>query len=238
MTEEYVTVDLEMTGLKTTRDRILEIGAVKIRDGQLTDTFHTFVNPHRTLSPVIVNLTGITDEMVADAPEIDTALVDFLEFAQELPLIGHGLMYDYSFLKQNAVNLNLTFERSGIDTLKIARKMLPADQKKSLASLCELYQISRRKAHRALDDAVETAELFLILRDRYGAQNPEIFQPRPLRYKVKKQSPITPVQKKDLYRLMTYHKITADVEIEHLTRSEASRMIDRINAEYGKVPKV
>lgn len=234
--ETYIAVDLEMTGLRVKRDRILEIGAVKIEGGALSGTFQTFVNPHRKLSGEVTALTGITDGMVEDAPDAGEALAKFLEFAGELPLIGHNIIYDYSFLKQCAVNHEIIFERKGIDTLKIARKLLEEPEDKSLASLCAYFGIRRKSAHRALDDAEAAAELFLILWEKYRDREPQSFIPRPLLYKVKKQGPITPAQKRDLNHLLIYHKIESDIEIDSLTRSEASRMIDRIYAEYGRVP--
>ena len=94
---ELIAVDLEMTGLQVKTDRILEIGAVRLVDGQLRDTFQTFVNPHRRIDARITELTGIRSEMVKDAPEAEEALRKFLEFAGEAPFLGHNVIYDYSF---------------------------------------------------------------------------------------------------------------------------------------------
>lgn len=234
---QYVVIDLEMTGLQVKTDRILEIGAVKIRDDEIAEEFRTFVNPHRKLGDKITELTGITSEMVEHAPEETEVMESFLEFAGELPLIGHNLMYDYSFLKQCAVNHNFTFERKGIDTLKIARKLLREPEKKSLESLCAYFHIGQEMSHRALDDARATAELFLLLKRQYQAVEPGLFVPKLLLYKVKKQGPLTPAQKRDLNHLLIYHRIESDIEIDSLTKSEASRMIDRIYAAYGRIPK-
>lgn len=158
--DAFVAVDLEMTGLKVKTDHILEIGAVKTENGRVTDTFQTLVNPHRGLDEAIVRLTGITDEMVRDAPDAEEAVRAFLSFAGELPLLGHNLMFDYSFLKQAAVNCDLPFERDGIDTLKIARKVLAEPERKSLDSLCDFFHIQRDRCHRALDDAKAACLLF------------------------------------------------------------------------------
>ena len=234
---EYVAIDLEMTGLKVTQDRILEIGAVKIRDGRMCEEFLSFVNPHRCLSREIIKLTGITDEMVADAPEIEDVLEAFLSFCKDAVLIGHNLMFDYSFLKQNIVNLGMTYERRGIDTLKLARALLPEEEKKDLASLCVRFEIDRDHCHRALDDARACAEIFLRLREQFGSENEKIFLPKPLHYKVKKRTPITLAQKRDLNHLFIYHKIVPNMDISYLSRSEASKLIDRIHKEYGRIPK-
>lgn len=235
--EEYAVIDLEMTGLRVTKDRILELGAVLISDGKITETYDQIVNPRRILPPKIVELTGITDEMTQGKPDITEALPGFLNFIGDRTLIGHNLMFDYSFLKQNAVNQSFTFERNGIDTLKIARKFLDKDQGKSLGELCEYYHISREHAHRACDDAKETAQIFLILKEQYETEDPKIFEPKVLQYKVKKQGPLTPVQKRDLLKLVELYHLKADIEIDSLTKSEASRLLDRIFQVYGRPPK-
>ncbi len=234
---EYLVVDLEMTGLKSTRDRILEIGAVIIRDGQLAETYATFVNPHIKLEDKIVELTGITNEMAESGQDISKALDEFLAFAGDRILIGHNLYFDYSFLKQAALNLNRNFERRGIDTLKIARNLLKKPEKKSLDSLCSYFHLEREHAHRALDDAIATAKLFLLLKEQYEEEQEEVFAAYPLQYKGKKQTPATPAQKRDLNSLLSYHKIKPSQEIDFLTRSEASRLLDRIYASYGRIPK-
>ena len=169
---ELIAVDLEMTGLQVKTDRILEIGAVRLVDGQLRDTFQTFVNPHRRIDARITELTGIWPEMVENAPEAEEALRKFLEFAGEAPFLGHNVIFDYSFLKQCAVNHKISLERSALDTLKIARKVLKEPEKKSLEALCGYFQIDREHAHRAVDDAKATAELFLMLQQKYQQQEP------------------------------------------------------------------
>ena len=237
MDDTFVAVDLEMTGLKVRSDRILEIGGVRVENGKIADTFQTFVNPHRRLERKIVELTGIEDEMVAEAPEEGEAVRAFLEFAGELPLLGHNLIFDYGFLKQAAVNAGFTFERRGIDTLKIARKVLKAPESKALDELCRFFRISREKKHRAVDDAEAAAELFFLLKEKYDRTEPEIFRPVQLQYRVKKQGKITPAQKRDLNHLLIYHRIEAKIEVDSMTRSEASRMIDQIYASYGRLPE-
>lgn len=232
--EEYIAVDLEMTGLRVTRDRIIEIGAVRVKNGTLTDTFSSFLNAHRRLETKITELTGITDRMLAEAPEQEEVIREFLEFAGECTLIGHNLIFDYAFLKQAAVNQGLTFERTGIDTLKLARRLLPAEQKKTLGALEEYFSLHPQRQHRALDDAMASARIYLRLKEQYGTEDPDIFMPKPLCYAVKKQPPITPPQKRDLNHLIMYHKINTNMDLDHLTRSEASRMIDQIHAKYGR----
>lgn len=231
----YVVVDLEMTGLNPAKDRILEIGAVKVEDGEITDTFHRMVNPKMKLSDEIAALTGITNEMVQMGCDCAGAVRDFVEFAEGFLLVGHNLIYDYAFLKQSAVNQGISLEKEGLDTLKLARKLLPEAEKKSLDYLCEYLHIARAKKHRALNDAQATAELLQYLKKQFQEKEPEVFLGKPLQYKVKKQQPATAAQKKRLKELMEYHKIEPEAEIESLTRSEASRMTDKILSKYGRI---
>ncbi|MCD8110400.1 MAG: 3'-5' exonuclease [Clostridiales bacterium] len=235
--DSFVAVDLEMTGLKVKSDRILEIGAVKAENGRMEETFQIFVNPHRSLDETIIRLTGITDEMVSSAPDPEEAIGTFLSFAGDLPLLGHNLMFDYSFLKQAAVNCGYLFERKGVDTLKIARKVLEEPESKSLDSLCAFFHIQRDRCHRAFDDAEAACRLFFLLKERYGQTEPELFVPQPLMFRVKKQGKITPAQKRDLNHLFIYHRIENHVDVENMTRSEASRMINEIYVKYGRVPE-
>ncbi len=236
MLDEYVAVDLEMTGLRARTDRILEIGAVKVKQGQITDSFQRLVNPQMKLPQEIVDLTGITDQMAAAGCDTNCAVEDFLVFSEDLPLAGHNLIFDYSFLKQYAANHGILLERNGIDTLKLARKFLPEAEKKTLDFLCGYLNIKRDRNHRALEDARAAAELLEYFKEQFGQREPEAFVPCYLQYKAKKQQPATQIQKKRLQELVEYHKIELNRELESLSRSEASRITDQIYARYGKVP--
>lgn len=238
MTDSFVAVDLETTGLNPSQERIIEIGAVKVKDGVICDTFDVFVNPERTLSSFITELTGITDEMLNGAPDILTALHQFLEFAGEEVLVGHHISFDYSFLKKNIVNIGENFEREGIDTLKIARECLPNLEKRSLTSLCAYYGIENAHAHRACEDAMATTQLYFRLKkDFYGKENrtDQLFIPVPLKFQVKKDSPVTPAQIRYLKALAEYHHLELEVKPESLTKSEASKRIDHMILHYGKI---
>lgn len=225
----YLAIDLEMTGLNVKKDRILEIGAVRMSDGQPQETFSAMIHPHVMLSAQITDLTGITQEMADMGEELSVVLPRFLEFAGSLPLLGHNLMFDYSFLKQACVNAGLPFERSGIDTLKLARRFLPASQPKKLTALRELYQIDTGTVHRAASDALAAALVYERLSEEYSAQEPDAFFPVPLLVNIKKQQPITIPQREQLTRLLSASSYDGDpVDIDHLTRSEASRLIERL----------
>lgn len=234
MLDSYVALDLEMTGLNVRRDRILEIGAVRVVSHKTTALFQCFVNPHRKLTKQVEALTGISSKMLEGAKEDKEALLKLIEFCGELPLLGHNIIFDYGFLKQCAVNYDINYQKQAVDTLKIARKCLPQLESKRLEYLGRYYGLCSKQRHRALSDAGLTADLFEILQEEYAERYPELFVPRPLQYKAKKQGPLTPAQKRDLMDLISYHKISTDIEIESLTRSEASRMIDQILSACGR----
>ena len=230
----YVAIDLETTGLYPSRDRIIEIGALKIKDGKVVDEFSSFVNPQMSIPMRIYELTGITTEMAKTGPVIEDIIPKLIDFCEDYPLLGHSIMFDYSFLKHKAVNMGVSFERTGIDTLAIARQKLCDLESRRLGELCKHYQIVLQKAHRAADDALAAHLVYQNLRANYAADSPTIFEAKPLIYKVKKQGSITIRQKDYLNDLIKYHKIEIDVEIDSLTKNEASRLIDKIILENGR----
>lgn len=163
MIQDYVVVDLETTGLRPASDMIIEIAAVKVCGGEITDKFSTLVNPHRHITYEITALTGIDDSMVADAPDIDAAMADFLEFAGDMPLLGHNIIrFDMSFLKNYAQIGNFC-----VDTLYIAQHMKNHGTGCSLSALCSHFGIINDNAHRALSDCVATHEVYLRLKEEY-----------------------------------------------------------------------
>lgn len=231
----YVAFDLETTGLRPMCDKILEIGAVKVEDGEVTETFETLLDNGVLIPPQITKLTGITEEMVKGAPTMQEAVGKFLAFAGDCVLLGHNIQFDYSFMKQNAAALGLPYERRGLDTLGIARLCLPGLPSRALDKMAAYYKIPQEQHHRALDDALTTARLYERLQEEFAMSRPDLFAPRPLAYKIKKPQPITNSQKGYLRDLLKYHKIESNVKIELLTKSEASRMIDGIILQYGKM---
>lgn len=233
MINSYVCIDLETTGLNPKTDKIIEIGAVKVMDGKVTDTFSTYVNPGRKLEERIVELTGIVQHQVDEAPEISQVMPGLIDFLEDFPLLGHRVLFDYSFLKKAAVNQKRTFEKQGIDTLRIARCFLPELERRSLEYLCKHYEIPHH-AHRALADAEATSVLYQKLAEQFYEKDPKLFEPAPLNYNVKKETPITKPQKERLYRLIAQHNLTVDYDVEKLTRSEASRYTDKIYEKYGR----
>ncbi len=235
MLRDYVVIDLEMTGLKVKQDRILETGAVRVRNGRAAETYGALLCPGIPLPEEITALTNITDEMAAGGRDPEEAMAEFFAFLGDDILVGHNVIYDYWFLKQWAVNHQFSFERSAVDTLKLAREFFPKEQKKDLASLCKYYGIARRNAHRAADDAWETFLVFRKLQEQFGERE-EAFVPGPLRCAVRRQTPATEHQKENMRRYAAHFGLALPEGFDRLTRSEASRLTDQWILRYGRLP--
>lgn len=230
----YTVIDLEMTGLNPKQDKVIEIGAVRVRDHKVQDSYTTLINPRRAIPERVVALTGITDSDVAEGMGEDEAVQGLLAFIGEDVIVGHNISFDYSFVKQWAVNQRVPLELYACDTLRIARAILPGEQSKKLEDLCVYYQIERERAHRALDDAVETHRILECMMRQELPQKAELFEPRMLAYKAKRQTPATAHQIERLQEYRAQHNIEDEICWETLTRSEASRIQDRYYATYGR----
>lgn len=248
MVQDYVVLDLETTGLNPKTDKIIEIGAARIRQGKVQDTYVTFINPGRSLEMKTKELTGIQDEDLQQAPFIETVLEDFLDFIGDDCLLGHNILFDYSFIKKAAVNKKLSFDKNGIDTLRIARRFLTELPSKRLGDLCGHYQIPIT-AHRAIGDALATHALYERLCAEFYEKEADTFQPKKLLYRVKKEGPITPKQKEQISRICMQYGLmleeghllspilsltSTQIDIDHITKNEASRLIDKIKTARGK----
>ena len=161
--ETFVVFDLETTGFGCS-DRITEIGAVKIDHGETVETFSQLVNPRRPIPPAVCRLTGITDELVAPCPPIETVLPAFLEFIGPLPLVAHNASFDCGFLFREAEKLGLRVEVPVVDTLRLARRVWPRLPSYRLSFLTDYFCIAQPQAHRACCDAQATAKLYLMMR--------------------------------------------------------------------------
>lgn len=235
MLNDYVVIDLEMTGLNAKTDKILEVAAVRVREGKETECFSAIVDSGVRLSDKVVELTGISQEQADAGMAYDETVQRFLEFLGEDVLVGQNVIFDFSFLKQWAVNHKIVLEKQAVDTLKLARRFLPPEQKKDLESLCGYFEIPRVNAHRALDDARETMQIFERLKQLYGEEYEAAFAPGMLLYKAKKQSPATERQKQYLKKFAQYHGIVLEEFSPVMTKSEASRLTDKLIAQYGKM---
>ena len=158
---EFVAFDLETTGLSAQHDEITEIGAVILRDGQVVDTFQAFVNPGRSIPQKIVDLTGITDAMVADAPPISQVLPEFLAFCGGRVLCAHNADFDVGFLTAAAERLGLPFDPTYLDTLIFAQNLMPQLTNHKLDTVANALSLPDFNHHRASDDALTCGYLYL-----------------------------------------------------------------------------
>ncbi len=186
--DEIVCFDIETTGLKVTQEAITEIGAVRLRNGEIVETFQTFVDPERRLTPEIIGLTGITDDMLRGAPKLKDALMAFLAFAGGAPLAAHNAEFDISFIRAGCRKCSIPFEPTYIDTLILAQNLLPGLGKYKLDIVAEHLQLPQFNHHRASDDAVPVAQMltkfFPMLEERGVTRlqqiNNEMLKLRPL----------------------------------------------------------
>ena len=159
--DTYVVFDIETTGFSPETNKIIEIGAVKVENGSIVDRFSSFVNPEVPIPFRIEELTHISDDMVMDAPLIDAVLPQFLEFCADSVMVAHNADFDMSFIKKNATNLGLEFNPTYIDTVALARFLLPNLNRFKLDTVAKAVGVSLDNHHRAVDDAACTAEIFV-----------------------------------------------------------------------------
>ncbi|MFT9076300.1 PolC-type DNA polymerase III [Ethanoligenens sp.] len=172
---EFVAFDLETTGLNRENDRITEIGAVRIRNGEIGERFDMFVNPHRPIPPKITELTGITDEMVKDAPDEDEALRQFSDFCGDAVLVAHNAEFDAGFCKAAAVRCGMEFPYTYIDSIPLCRTVVQGLKNYKLDTVANGLHLPPFNHHRASDDAFVLGQIFVILlqrlRDEKGIDN-------------------------------------------------------------------
>lgn len=158
---EVVIFDIETTGLDKNNDAITEIGAVKVKDGKITDRFSTFVDPKRHIPEKITELTGITDEMVSGAPDEKKAVGDFISFCNGAPVVAHNAKFDTGFIKNAARRSGLTFDNTIICTLLLSQALLPELKKHKLNIIADYLNIENPNHHRAVNDAEVTAGIWV-----------------------------------------------------------------------------
>ena len=161
LSSAFVVFDIETTGFSPIQNKIIEIGAVRVEQGEITGNFSAFVNPDTPIPLEIEKLTGISDEMVVDAPMIDEVLPQFLDFCQDAVLVAHNANFDMSFIMENVTKLGLRREFTYVDTVGIARLLLPHQAKHTLDAVAKTLGVSLENHHRAVDDAQATAEIFV-----------------------------------------------------------------------------
>lgn len=163
---DFIVFDLETTGLKPATEEITEIAAVLVREGEIKDSFQTYVNPHKPIPPEITELTGISDETVADAPELPEALDKFFAFMGDRVLVAHNAGFDLSFLKAACKKLDIEREFTYIDTLEMSRIMLPHLSRFKLNILAKELQVGPFEHHRASEDAAVLGRIWVKLLDK------------------------------------------------------------------------
>ena len=188
--DTFVVFDIETTGLSKETESITEIGAVKVVDGKIIDRFSTFVNPERPIPAEITKLTGITNEMVADAPVITEILPKFLEFCQDAVLVAHNANFDTGFIRLNAERkCGIEVKNTVLDTLELSRALLPELKKHKLDIICEQLGVSLEGHHRAVNDAEAPAEVLLKFIDMlveleiYKVDDINVFSSQTVNYK-------------------------------------------------------
>lgn len=235
MQNEYIAFDIETTGLSPDNDEIIEIGAARYKDGKRMDTFSALIRPKAKIPKKITEITGITNEMVMDQQDCQTVLPLFLDYIKDGILIGHNVLFDFSFIKVNARRLGLSFNNRTTDTLYLSRKFHNDLPSKSLDAMCKYYDVSNAHAHRAFDDAVACAEIYQRMYENYAEKYPQMFHAKQLSYKEKKEEKITERQKMYLNDLLKYHKINLELSVDELSKREASRLIDKTILRYGRI---
>ncbi len=171
----FICFDIETTGLSPLKDKITEIGAVKVQNGEIIDTFSTFADPEMPIPQKITQLTGITDDMVKDAPSQSEAVSAFLEFADGNVLVAHNAPFDTSFIRRACENMGREYTYTSIDTVAIARAILPDIKNVKLDTVANYLRLGKFNHHRATDDAEILAKIFISLctrlKDDYSIVN-------------------------------------------------------------------
>lgn len=230
--DNYVVFDLETTGCNPVKDYIIEIGAAKIQNGKIVTKYNQLINPKIAIPYYITKITGITDDMVKDKPVMEEVLSKFLSFCEGEYILGHNISFDYRFIKAKCTKRGYSFTKKAVDTLAIARKTLKHLPSRRLGDLCDYYGIELSHAHRAVHDALATYQLYQCLKKDFFDLDQSLFIPKDMVWNPPKMEMITNRQKKYLFSLIKTYKVDFNQDIETLTKSEASRVIDNILSEY------
>ena len=219
-----VVFDIETTGFSPVRDQIIEIGAVKVVEGKIVDRYSTFVNPDVPIPFKIENLTGINDQMVMDSPMIDVILPEFLEFCKGCVLVAHNASFDVGFIRTKAEQQGISVDFTVVDTVGLARMLLPTISKFKLNIVAKALNISLENHHRAVDDAGATAEIFVrfikMLKEREIFTLAQVNQAGKLSPDVIKKLPayhVILLAKNDLGRINLY-RLVSDSHIKYYNR--------------------
>ena len=159
--QHYIIVDIETTGLSKDRHHITEIAAVQFDGKKIIKTFQTLINPQTPIPSFITHFTGITNKMVQDAPTIDQILPEFLDFLGDHIFVAHNATFDYGFLNHNRLrHFQKTIENPTLCTRRLANRLVPELPSKRLECLCQHFDVTNKRAHRAMGDVMATVEIF------------------------------------------------------------------------------
>lgn len=221
--DTIVVFDIETTGLDSRTEAITEIGAVKVKDREIIDTFETFVNPGKPIPANITELTGITDKMVADAPPISEAFEAFCEFVGDSAVIAHNAKFDVGFMQSAAKKLGKTFNNMVLDTLELSRFLQPELSRHKLDIIAEHLGIENGNHHRAVNDATVTAKIWFAFIPKLAAKGFEdlysvmTLQPGRLEEKPRR-SYHTIIYAKDLNGLKNLYAIVSHSHLAYFKR--------------------
>ncbi len=168
---DYTIVDIETTGLSPLKDEIIELSAIRVRNNLIADKFSSLVKPYGVINPFISSLTGITNDMVSDAPDIQSTLCKFYQFLLNDCIVGHNINFDYRFLQHNLEkHLGLQLNNKKLDTVKLARKFCPNLPSYKLSNLAKYFNISTEGHHRALKDCEITYNVYYKIQEQLSKQ--------------------------------------------------------------------
>ena len=227
MISDYIAIDLETTGIRLSKDKIIEVGLLKVKDSQIIDTFSCVINPDMPVDDKILELTKISENELENAKRIYEVINHIVDFCEDYVLLGHNTIFDYSFVKKEANRAGLEFEKRGIDTYKLCKKVLPENVRKNLTDACGYFGIERKNSHRAFSDAYYTHVLFQEIIKNFKTLE---ISSEAMKVKIKKFVSIRKRTKEDLQKLLNCHRIGCKVNIDLLSESEAKRMMDKIKS--------
>ena len=223
--EEFVVFDIETTGLNSHTNKIIEIGAVKIKAGRIIDRYSQLINPGISIPYYITEITSITNEQVANQPKIDEVIGKFVEFIGDAVLVAHNAPFDMGFIKRDIKEyLNIDLENSVIDTLQMARDLFPDFKKYGLGDLNKSLGLALEKHHRAVDDSQATANMFIIFLEKYKEKGIEYLKDinKGFEVNVKKQSlKNIMVQVKTQEGLKNMYKLVSEGHIKYFGNKKA-----------------
>ena len=223
--EEFVVFDIETTGLNSHTNKIIEIGAVKIKAGRIIDRYSQLINPGISIPYHITEITSITNEQVANQPKIDEVIGKFVEFIGDAVLVAHNAPFDMGFIKRDIKEyLNIDLESSVIDTLQMVRDLFPDFKKYGLGDLNKSLGLALEKHHRAVDDSQATANMFIIFLEKYKEKGIEYLKDinKGFEVNVKKQSLRNiMVQVKTQEGLKNMYKLVSEGHIKYFGNKKA-----------------